>query len=80
MTEVSTTQLANPVHDRARILDWLDRFFTGMGQGVNAYMERRGRWAEIERLHAMSDEQLAKEVGITRDRIAYYVFADMFYV
>lgn len=54
-------------------------FFDAIAKGFNAYLERQSRTAEIKRLNAMTDEQLAS-LGISRDRIAQYVFRDMFYV
>ena len=54
-------------------------FFKALGQGLAAYMERHARMAEINRLNAMTDEQLA-ELGVKRDRIAQYVFRDRFYL
>lgn len=62
-----------------RFLQGLDDYFAGLGQGINAYMERQSRVTEIDRLNAMSDEELLKQ-GIRRDRIAYHVFRDRFYV
>jgi uncharacterized protein YjiS (DUF1127 family) len=56
-----------------------DGFFTALGQGFNAYLERLSRTDEIRRLDAMSDEQLAR-LGISRDGIVKYVFRDRFYV
>lgn len=60
---------------RARI----DAFFAGLGQGVNAYLERQSRIAEIERLAALGDDELAA-LGIERDRIVQHVFRDKFYI
>lgn len=53
----------------------LDRFFASIGQGFNAYIETISRQDQIERLNAMSDEQLAAK-GLTRDQIVHYVFRD----
>lgn len=60
-----------------RLRRGLDAYFAAIGQGVNAYMERQSRMAEINRLNAMSDEEL-RGLGLTRERIAYHVFADRF--
>ncbi|WP_163849333.1 hypothetical protein [Pseudooceanicola aestuarii] len=57
----------------------LDAFFVSMGQGFNAYLERRARTEQIEALNAKSDAELAK-LGITRDAIPAYVFRDLFYI
>lgn len=53
-----------------------DRFFAGIGQGFNAYIERRSRRDQVERLQAKSDAELA-EMGLRRDDIPRYVFRDM---
>lgn len=53
----------------------VDRLFASIGQGFNAYLEARSRSGEIEYLNSLSDAELA-ERGITRDRIAHYVFRD----
>jgi uncharacterized protein YjiS (DUF1127 family) len=52
-------------------------FFAALGRSFIAYMERSSRLVEIDRLNAMSDEELAK-IGVRRDRIAYHVFRDCF--
>lgn len=62
-----------------RLAQKIDDFFTAIGQGYNAYSMRRSRSAEIERLSAMSDEELLR-LGVTRDRIPHYVFRDLFYI
>lgn len=63
----------------AAIREKVDAFFASIGQGMNAYMERRSRMDQINRLEAMTDAQLAK-MGIRRDRIVHHVFRDLFYV
>ena len=59
--------------------DRIDAFLASMGQGFNAYLERRSRKDEIARLEEMSDAELAR-LGIARDRIVHHVFRDLFYV
>lgn len=59
------------------IAERIDGFFAGIGQGCNAYLESRSRRAEIARLDALSDPELA-ELGLTRDRIVEHVFRDRF--
>jgi hypothetical protein len=61
------------------IREKVDAFFASIGQGMNAYMERRSRMDQITRLEAKSDDELAK-MGIQRDRIVQHVFRDLFYV
>ncbi len=63
----------------AAIREKVDAFFASIGQGMNAYMERRSRMDQITRLEAKTDEELSK-LGIKRDRIVQYVFRDLFYV
>ena len=41
--------------------------------------ENNPRLREVERLNAMSDEQL-KRIGIKREDIARYVYRDMYFV
>jgi len=57
--------------------DRLDRFFAGIGQGFNAFLVVRSRRAELARLEAMSDAELAR-MGLRREDIPRYVFRDMF--
>ena len=52
-----------------------DRLFARLGQGFNAYLELRGRSAEIGALNRLSDAELAA-MGLTRDRIVAHVFRD----
>jgi len=69
---------ANAPQREARLKKGMDEFFAALGQGINAYMERNARVREIERLSAMSDEELLK-LGVRRERIAYHVFQDRFW-
>lgn len=64
-----------PSHLRVRI----DSFFATVGMGFNAYIERRSRMDQIQRLDAKSDAELA-EMGLTRDGIPRHVFRDLFYI
>ncbi|RMH46185.1 MAG: hypothetical protein D6688_05195 [Alphaproteobacteria bacterium] len=57
----------------------LRSFWRGLAAGFGAYLERRSRLAEVERLNAMTDEELAR-LGVRRDRIVEHVFRDLFYV
>ncbi|MFC3571113.1 hypothetical protein [Paracoccus sp. TOH] len=56
-----------------------DAFLKWLSRGTEAYIASRSRRAEIEALEAKSDAELAR-MGLTRDRIALYVFADRFYI
>lgn len=62
-----------------RIKSALDTFFSGIGQGFNAYLVSKSRINEIERLEAMSDSRLA-EMGLKREDIPRYVFRDMLHI
>ena len=73
MAVSSTVRGARPLADR------IDSFFAGLGQGFNAYLERRSRSEEIRRLEARTDAELAA-MGISRDRIPHHVFRDLFYL
>ncbi len=56
--------------------DRLERVLRAIGRGLTAVRDAQARSAEIERLQAMSDAQLAA-MGLTRDRIGHYVFRDL---
>lgn len=62
-----------------RVQAALDQFLANIGQGFNAYLLRRSRIGEINRLNAMTDAELAK-LGVTRERIPHYVFRDILHV
>jgi len=79
MTDLTASQAITEAHSRAKLTTFLDRVFAGMGQGFNAYGERVARYEKIRRLHAKSDEELAR-MGLTRDGIVQHVFADLFYL
>ena len=57
----------------------LDRFFAELGLGFNAYLERKSRMEQIERLNAKTDAELA-EMNLKREDIPRYVFRDLFYI
>lgn len=57
----------------------IDNFFVRIGQGMNTYVESHSRRDQIEALEAKSDAELAR-MGLTRDRIAEYVFRDMIWL
>ena len=72
---MAATAMAQAAKER-KLSEKFDQFFASIGQGFNAYVERKSRSAEIARLNAMSDEELLK-LGVTRDRIPMYVFRDL---
>jgi hypothetical protein len=55
----------------------LDRFFAIDAPGCNGYLLRHGRETEFARLHALPDGAL-QAMGLSRDRLARYVFRDLF--
>lgn len=65
--------------ERKRLRAMLDTFFAGLGQGFNAYLHSRSRMDQIERLNALSDQELA-ERGLAREDIPRHVFRDIFYL
>lgn len=76
MTAVNTSIQSGRL---AAVRAHLDRFFAGMGQGFNAYLESQGRVAEIERLSSKTDEELAA-MGLRREDIPRYVFRDLIHI
>jgi uncharacterized protein YjiS (DUF1127 family) len=57
----------------------ISAFFSGLAQGIATYIDRHSRVAEVERLEALSDAELAK-IGVRRDLIIYHVFSDRFWI
>ncbi|MGX9351780.1 hypothetical protein ACS3QZ_11315 [Shimia sp. W99] len=60
----------------SRMLRRMDLFLASQGMGFNAGTERRRRLHDAFALDALSDCQLAY-LGLTRDQIPAYVFADL---
>lgn len=58
-----------------RLLRNVDAYFAGLGQGVNAYLERRARMDELRDLNRLSDEELLKR-GLRRDLLPRHVFGE----
>lgn len=71
MARHDTDQTLSP-----RLRQRIDLFLAGLGQGFNAYLEKRSRIDEITALNALSDEDLLKR-GIRRDDIPRHVFRDI---
>lgn len=55
------------------------RMLASVARGVETMAEARSRRAQIERLEAMSNDELA-ELGLKREDIAQHVFRDTFYI
>lgn len=54
-------------------------FFTSIFNALISVAESNSRIKEVERLNAMSDEELAKR-GVKRADIVRHVFRDSFYI
>lgn len=83
MAQASAFQTPASAGDKPAQDSWLreqfDRYFAAIGQGFNAYLERRSRLDRVRALSAKSDAELAK-LGIKRDEIVSHVFRDLFYL
>lgn len=73
------THATNLIFTRGGARARLDAFLASMGQGFNAYLERRSRMHEVQELNALSDQDLAK-MGLKREDIPHHVFRDLFYI
>jgi hypothetical protein len=68
-TLTTNTTVRNPLAALgAAVLHWFE-----------TYADAKSRRAEIEALEAKTDAELA-EMGLKRDRIAHYVFSNLYYV
>ena len=65
-----TTDYAGPIPARP---SWTER----LGAAFSAYLERLARTEEMDRLNAMTDEELAAR-GLNRTDIVRYVHRDRF--
>lgn len=54
---------------------WIASIGSAIYSGLIQVAEARSRVRQVEYLHALSDEELAKR-GLTRERIVHHVFAD----
>jgi len=55
------------------------RIFATIGAGFSALLAAQSRQAELARLQAKSDADLAA-LGLTRDQIPEYVFRDLIHI
>lgn len=60
----------------AASLSIMDRIFGTLRVMATAIVDAHSRRAEVDRLQAKSDAQLA-EMGLSRDRIVHHVFRDL---
>ncbi len=61
------------------LISGIRSLFARMSDALNTAAEANTRFRQVERLRAMTDEQLA-EHGIKRDEIVRVVFRDVFYL
>ena len=73
------TQATNVIFTKGGARARVDAFFASVGQGFNAYIERRSRMGQIEALNAKTDKELSA-IGVKREDIPRYVFRDLFYI
>lgn len=64
---------------RASVFGGISKFFSAMGDHWVRAMNANARVAELERLSAKSDEELAK-MGLKRQDIARYVFREIYFI
>ncbi len=73
MAQAVTTDF---VSERSNVIS---RVLGGIGNFFVSMAENNHRVKELERLSAMSDEELAK-IGLRRDQIIHHAFADMMHI
>ncbi|MFC4216056.1 DUF1127 domain-containing protein [Pseudophaeobacter arcticus] len=61
------------------ILNLLAKPFTALGRGLVAIAENNTRYQTLNKLMALSDEELAKR-GLKRDQLVHHVFSDSYYL
>ena len=71
--------MAHITHEAAPRGNFFADMIDGFLNTLARVAESSHRMREIERLQAMSDEELA-ERGLKRDGIAHHVFRDVYYV
>ncbi len=54
-------------------------FFAAFARGMERYIERKSRSAQVQQLEAKSDAELAA-MGLKREQIALHVFRDLYYI
>ena len=70
---------ANPNQSGSGFWNTVADFFASIWNAPRIQVDLEGRLQQMRKLEAMSDAELA-ERGITRERIAHYVFRDLYYV
>lgn len=55
------------------------RVLRALGTGMDRYIQRQSRSAQIRRLQSRSDAELAR-MGLRRNQIVAHVFRDRFYL
>lgn len=75
--------VANANQSGSRFLNivsgWFASWFSLLWNAAHNQAAFESRMRQMRKLESLSDEELAK-MGISRDRIAYHVFRDIYYV
>lgn len=71
-----TAHTTNTATTHFNPLGYIQGFFAAIGRGLVAMGENTSRARELERLSALSDQELA-EMGLRRDRIVQWVYRDV---
>ncbi|GFE64018.1 DUF1127 domain-containing protein [Litoreibacter roseus] len=61
------------------IFDGIGAFFRGLGRGLTMASAANARIAQMDRLNAKTDDELAK-LGLRREDIVRHVFKDILYI
>ena len=72
-------QFANPNQSSSGLWNTVSGFFTSLWVAARQQAELESRMRQMRKLESLSDDDLAK-LGIPRDRIAHYVYRDIYYV
>ena len=62
--------------EQTSIFAEIGQFFVRLGQSIQFAQQAQGRIAEMERLYAKSDAELA-QLGLKRENITQHVFKDL---
>lgn len=73
------SHFATPNHSGSGLLDTVAGFFASLWTSAREQAKMEARLRQMRHLESLSDAELAKR-GISRDRIAHYVFRDIYYV
>ena len=71
--------MANANQSNSGLLNAVSNFFASLWVAAREQAEFENRMRQMRKLESLSDDELAK-LGIARDRIAHYVYRDIYYV